>query len=101
LKEKLIPSGIFTNEELRAVRAGKWKYKKAVLKNLYRQNLKEHRDLLFNLEEDPNETTNLADSQPEKLKELQVKMQDFLNDLGDVPEPKLKEVPFDDPRKLK
>jgi len=91
----------YFNEELRAVRAGKWKYKKAVLENPYRQRLEEHGDLLFNLEEDPNETTNLAASQPEKLKEMQTKMEDFIKNLGEVPAPKLKEVPFDDPRKLK
>lgn len=91
----------YFNEDLRAIRSGKWKYKKAVLENPYRQPLEPHDNLLFDLDTDPNETTNLASENPDKLKEMQQKMEGFLNHMSDIPEPKLKEVPFDDPRKLK
>ena len=61
--------------------------------------LEKHRDLLFDLQADPNETNNLAEDRPEVLKEMKAKMQAFLDNLGEVPEPKLKAIPFDDPRK--
>lgn len=89
----------YFNEDLRAVRSGRWKYKKAVVNNPYRQPLEAHADLLFDLETDPNETRNLADTQPEKLHELQQTLQRFLEELGEPPEPRLKEVPYADPRK--
>ncbi|MEM6380036.1 MAG: sulfatase [Bacteroidota bacterium] len=92
----------YFNEDLRAVRSGKWKYKKAVLENPYRQRaLAPHDAALFDLEKDPNERNNLAVQMPEKVAEMQGLMRDFLQSLGSVPEPKLKEVPFDDPRKKK
>jgi len=89
----------YFNEDLRAIRSGKWKLKKAVLENPYRQRLAPHEDMLFNLEQDPNETNNLATQNPEIVEQMKGKMSDFVNSLGEVPEPKLKEVPFDDPRK--
>lgn len=89
----------YFNEELRAIRSGKWKYKKAVLKNPNRQRvLENHGDLLFDLEADPNETTNLANNKPEVLEAMKSKMGTFVLELGEVPAPKLKETPFDDPR---
>ena len=65
----------------------------------YRQKaLKPHDDALFDLEKDPNETINLAKRFPEKVKELKQLMLAFEASLGPVPEPKLKAIPFDDPR---
>ena len=85
----------YFNEDLRALRSGKWKYKKAVLENPYRQRaLPNHPDLLFDLEADPNETTNLADKNPGILKAMKNKMQTFLLDLGEPPPPKLKSIPY-------
>ena len=44
----------YFNEDLRAMRSGNWKYKKAVYKNPYRQKaLENHGDLLFDLKTDP------------------------------------------------
>lgn len=92
----------YFNEDLRAVRRGKWKYKKAVLENPYRQSaLKPHEDGLFDLEKDPNETENLAQLFPDTLKALAADMEHFIESLGVVPAPKLEAVPFDDPRKKK
>lgn len=92
----------YFNEDLRAVRSGKWKFKKAVLDNPYRQKaLEPHEAGLFDLEKDPNERTNLATKMPEKVVEMEQLMEEFLQSLGPVPEPKLKAVPFDDPRKNK
>ncbi|MEL7121410.1 MAG: sulfatase [Bacteroidota bacterium] len=92
----------YFNEDLRAIRSGKWKYKKAVLDNPYRQNaLVPHDASLFDLEKDPNETQNLAEAMPDKVAEMERIMAEFKNNLGEVSEPKLKEVPFDDPRKKK
>ena len=89
----------YFNEDLRAIRSGKWKFKKGVIDNPYRQKaLKPHDDALFDLEKDPNETINLAKRFPEKVKELKQLMLAFEASLGPVPEPKLKAIPFDDPR---
>ena len=89
----------YFNEDLRAMRSGNWKYKKAIHNNPYRQKaLENHGDLLFDLKTDPNETTNLAGNNPEILKVMKEKMETFLDQLGDIPEPKLKTIPFDDPR---
>ena len=90
----------YFNEDLRAVRAGKWKYKKAILENPYLQKaLEPHEAALFDLENDPNETINLASRMPEKVEEMERLMQDFQKSLGPLPDPKLEAVPFDDPRK--
>lgn len=88
----------YDNEELQAIRVGKWKYKKAFPGN---RKLDAHGELLFDLETDPYEQNNLIAQKTEKVKELKQKMQDFITNLGDVPEPKLKAKPFDDPRKKK
>jgi hypothetical protein len=55
--------------------------------------------MLFNLVKDPNETTNLMEDFPEKARELEQRRLAFERQIQPVPEPKLKAVPFDDPRK--
>lgn len=73
--------------QFEAMRNGKWKFKKA--HGDYRQkDLTAHGDLLYNLEEDPNETTNLIDQYPEVTKEMRLKMDRFVDNLGSLPEPK-------------
>lgn len=89
----------YFNETLRAVRSGNWKLKLAVNNNPYRQRLNAHEDLLFDLSIDPNETHNLAKEKPQIVQSLKELMNQFENNLGQVPAPKLKAVPFDDPRK--
>jgi arylsulfatase A-like enzyme len=89
----------YFNEDLRAVRSGKWKFKKAILENPYKQKaLEVHEAALFDLEKDPNERNNLATQMPEKVAEMERVMKEFQQSLGAVPEPKLKAIPFDDPR---
>ena len=88
----------YFNETLRAIRSGDWKYMRPVLDNPYRQRLEPHGPLLFNLKEDPNETKNLIEVFPEKAEELAAQMKAFEQQIAPVPEPKLKAVPFDDPR---
>lgn len=46
-------------------------------------------DLLYNLEEDPNETTNLIDKYPRVANELKLKMEQFIDNLGSLPTPKI------------
>ncbi len=73
--------------QFEAMRSGKWKYKKA--HGDYRQkDLTSHGDLLYNLEEDPNETTDLIDKYPKEASELKLKMEQFIDNLGSLPKPK-------------
>ncbi len=88
----------YFNEELRAMRSGDWKYKKAFEGS---RKWKPHEAMLFNLNKDPNETNNLIDQYPELADSLKKKMQTFIKELGDIPEPKVRAIPFDDPRKDK
>jgi arylsulfatase A-like enzyme len=88
----------YFNEHLRTIRSGDWKYMRPVLNNPYRQHLEPHGPMLFNLAKDPNETTNLIEDFPEKARELEQRMAAFEHQIQPVPEPKLKAVPFDDPR---
>ncbi|NQZ76619.1 MAG: sulfatase [Ekhidna sp.] len=92
----------YFNEELRAVRSGDWKYKRAVVDNPYRQrHVPSHEAMLFDLEKDPGELNNLAREFASVVEELEKKMDSFEKSLGQVPEPKLEALPFDDPRKKK
>jgi len=75
--------------QFEAMRSGKWKYKKP--HGDYKQkDLTSHGDLLYNLEDDPGETTNLIDKYPEIAKDMMMKMQKFIANLGSLPEPKIK-----------
>lgn len=85
----------YFNEDLRAIRHGDWKFKKAVRDNPYWQKLPPHDDQLFNLVVDPEESTNLADRYPEKVADLRQRMVDFERGLGEVPEAKLVNFPAD------
>ncbi|RMG67502.1 MAG: N-acetylgalactosamine-6-sulfatase, partial [Bacteroidetes bacterium] len=91
----------YFNEELRAIRSGKWKYMRPVMDNPYRQRLEPHPAWLFDLTADPTESTDLSGQYPERAAALAARMAAFEASLGEVPEPKLKAVPFDDPREKK
>ena len=54
----------------RAVRKGDWKLIVFSVKNAAEERIE-----LFNLEEDPNETTSLAESNPEKVRELRAELE--------------------------
>ena len=90
----------YYNEELRAIRSGDFKLKIPFEGN-ERKGRKSHDYILTNLIEDQAESNNLYASHKEKADELENKMKSFLDNLGEVPSPKIKEVPFDDPRKKK
>lgn len=89
----------YFNESLRTVRSGDWKYMRPVRNNPYRQMMEPHGTLLFNLSEDPGETKNLLSAFPEKAKQLEEKIMAFERQIQPLPDPKIKVIPFDDPRK--
>ena len=66
----------FNGQDLQACRHGCWKAKKPFKGNIYGEPL-EHPWLLFDLERDPGETTNLAEQYPAILASLQMKMKEF------------------------
>ncbi len=77
----------FNGQDLQACRHGRWKAKKPFKGNVYGEPL-EHPWLLFDLERDPGETTNLAEQYPAILASLQMKMKEFRKQLGEVPKAK-------------
>ncbi len=77
----------FHGQDLQACRHGRWKAKKPFKGNIYGEPL-EHPWLLFDLERDPGETTNLAEQHPAILASLQMKMKEFRKQLGEVPKAK-------------
>jgi arylsulfatase A-like enzyme len=85
----------YFNEDLRAIRHGDWKLKKAVLKNPYWQKLEPHGDQLFNLREDPYERHDLSERYPKRVAELKERMRRFVDELGPLPEAKLVNFPPD------
>jgi arylsulfatase A-like enzyme len=86
----------YRHEELQAIRYGDWKYKKAMDAT---KNFQAHGELLFNLKEDPNETINLIEQYPDTAEMLKKRMEDYIDNLGNIPPPKIMAIPFDDPRK--
>jgi len=77
----------YFGKQFEAMREGKWKFKKAHENYSF---LNAHGDLLYNLEEDPGETTNLIEIYPKVAEEMKMKMHKFINSLGTLPEPKIK-----------
>jgi arylsulfatase A-like enzyme len=79
-------------DDWRAYREGKWKVKVAFEGfegNWWKKGVDEHPILLINLENDPEEQTNLAEKYPEKTREMLVKMDSAVKALGKLP-PSLK-----------
>lgn len=71
-----------------AFRSGKWKVKRAYEGfegRTWKKAVAPHPVALFDLEEDPGETKNLADSNPEKLTQMLAKMEQAIADLGELP----------------
>jgi arylsulfatase A-like enzyme len=78
-------------EELQAIRVGDWKYIKPWKGD---KKFDAHGELLFNINEDPYEQNNLIKKNPEKAANLKAEMDKFLDELGKVPEPKVKALPY-------
>jgi arylsulfatase A-like enzyme len=82
----------YSDGELQAYRSGDWK-----LKLPYKSKLpswawvfipgavSNHELLLFNVRDDPNETTNLVSEYPEKAEQLQLAINTFKQSLGELP----------------
>ncbi|MBI4557846.1 MAG: sulfatase [Candidatus Hydrogenedentes bacterium] len=73
----------YRNEEFEAHRSGPWKLKRPFKGNLFGKDAT-HPLLLFNLETDPGETTNLAAQYPEIVKRLHHQMTKFALELGPI-----------------
>lgn len=67
-----------------AYRSGKWKLKRPFSGNVYGERL-EHPTLLFDLENDPGEQTNLAQAHPEILADMETAMDAFWESLQPLP----------------
>ncbi|MCF8361685.1 MAG: sulfatase [Prolixibacteraceae bacterium] len=85
----------YRHEKLAAAIVDGWKLKLAFEGD---RKFSAHGDLLFNLDEDPNETTNLIEEYPDKAGFLKSKIDSFIHSMGNIPPPKTKAIPFDDPR---
>jgi len=93
--DRVLP--FYAHGHLEAIRIGDWKYKRAfdasslgvpgplrfILGDKF--GLKSHGALLFNLADDPGETTNLIGKNPAKVDELSAAFADFESRMGDVP----------------
>jgi len=78
----------YSGEELQAMRLGNWKLKRPFGDKVYGK-LIEHPVLLFDLEKDPGETTNLAEQHPDIVERLEQRMAAFAKNLGSAPETKV------------
>ncbi len=75
----------YNHDDLRAMRSGKWKLKlpfEGFDGAVWMSAVPAHDTLLFNLEEDPGETTNLAKENPGLVRELSTKMTTLRNEMG-------------------
>ena len=78
----------FEGKQLQGYRSGKWKVKlpyKGFRGNKWRQFVKAHDTLLFNLNKDPEEANNLYGKYPEKAKSLLQKMIEKYKNMGQLP----------------
>lgn len=67
-----------------AYRDGKWKLKRPMKLSVYGKRI-EHEMLLFDLEADPGEQNNLAETHPEIVERMEKAMTDFEESLGNLP----------------
>lgn len=74
----------FHNSELQAHRSGKWKVKLPMKDKVYGEAM-EHGVLLFDLEQDPGETTDLSAKYPDVAGRLRHEMNAFMASLGELP----------------
>jgi len=79
----------FKGDKPEAYRQGDWKLKLASEKiegnNHNRKEIAAHPILLFNLKNDPSEQNNLAEKMPDKVKEMQLAMENYRKSLGAFP----------------
>ena len=81
----------YMSGELRAYRSGDWKLKLpykgqlGALAWLHAGFVRGHETLLFNLNIDPQEQTNLAAQHPEKVAAMMLAIENFKTDLGELP----------------
>lgn len=78
----------FDGNDPQAFRSGEWKVKVEFAGfdgARWKKAVEPHPVALFNLEDDPGETSNLAESNPEKLEEMLNKMEQAIADLGELP----------------
>lgn len=74
----------YLGEELQAMRSGPWKLKRAFDSRIYGKPLK-HDVVLFNVAKDPRENKNLAKKHPDRVKQMEDRLQEFEKSLGAVP----------------
>ena len=74
----------FNADKLEAVSSGPWKLKRAFKGSVYGKPV-EHPAVLFNLEEDPGESSDRSGQHPELMQGLEKRMQEFESGLGPVP----------------
>lgn len=77
----------YMGNNLNAYRSGKWKIKSPRSGRVYGEPL-DHPWLLFDLENDPEEQSNLAYKHPERLQSMRETMEKFHANLGEIPKPK-------------
>lgn len=78
------------NEEVTGIRVGDWKLslpEAQINGNFWRASTAAHDTLLFNLREDPSETTNLRKKYPRKAEELARALDEYKRNFGEVPKP--------------
>jgi arylsulfatase len=76
------------NKLATGLRVGDWKIllpQEAIKGNFWRASTAAHDTLLFNLKDDPGETTNLFYKYPEKAKEMTVALDTYKAEFGDIP----------------
>lgn len=78
---------LYHRDKLQAHRYGRWKLIRP-WKGRVRGEEWDTPELLFDLEEDPYETTNLVDSLPDVAAQMRRRMEVFENELGETPAPK-------------
>lgn len=78
----------FDGKQLQGYRSGQWKVKlpyRGFRGNKWKQFVKAHDTLLFNLNTDPGEKNNLFEKYPEKAKEILKEMIEKYQDMGKLP----------------
>ena len=76
------------NKTATGLRIGNWKIslpQEAIKGNFWRASTAAHDTLLFNLKDDPSETTNLFHKYPEKAKEMTIALDAYKTEFGYIP----------------
>lgn len=78
------------NQHVTGLRVGDWKITlpgKEIKGNFWRASTVAHDTLLFNLKEDPSETTNLFKHNKKKAKEMTIALEDYIASFGEIGTP--------------